>query len=261
MQRRISALVGAVVILAAMAPIATAQEGPEGASHWLVCATVTGTPPDGTWDADGLQAAVIAGDATLASIDVPAACDAEAPQPVQIVESHMSSLGDTVSWLVIAANPNQDGVTIAMPVRVDALNKKGKRIGFDYGRLNLLPGQTGAIAGVMIDAKDAKSVDVIPATHGSNYIEDIAPASVELTDVKTTVAEFEGPKTTGVVSGVPTDAIGVQVLAVYRNKKGKVIGTGTTYLPGQPADGTVWETVGWANGKVKSTEAYFQVVR
>ena len=284
--RRTAALVAALLVAASPTNGVAAQDSTVEPVVIFTCATITGDPPGGTWDPDSLQDAVATGEAAFDSFIPPEDCggsdeppadgsgtgdpapsgtdadaSAEPPLPIEIREAAMSKLGDSVTYVVIVENPNAADWAVAMPFRVDVLNKKGKRVGFVYDRLFLLPGQTGALSGIIAGAKGAKQLDVIPADHVTHYVSDFpADADVQLTGVETKVADFLGT-TTGTIAGVPADVLGVVLISVHRNKKSKLIATGSAYLQGSPEDGTMFEISSFVDGKVAETETYYQIIR
>ena len=101
----------------------------------------------------------------------------------------------------------------------------------------VLPGTSVALAGQLMDADGVKkmTVQVLP---GESEPLESKPANFTVSKVKSKVQEYSGVKTTASVSSPFTkDLEELQAVAVYRDKKGKVIGGDSTFINFIPAGG------------------------
>ena len=101
----------------------------------------------------------------------------------------------------------------------------------------ILPKTSVALSGANIEATGVKkmTVQALPGTYESLEEE---PANFEVSKVTTRAQEYGGLKTTAVVTSPFTkDLKELQVVAIYRDGKGKVVGGDFTFLNFIPAKG------------------------
>ncbi len=183
---------------------------------------------------------------------------------MEIVDYGMTARRGDVNYAAVMRNPNETRWWAwLMPVRIDVLDKDGKVIASDEEFISLLPGQTGAVVGDISGVKGADTIQVAVANRLNDWIEyQWVTGGLDFSEVKTKNTRA-GAKTSGRVESLFGDSQeGVQVMAVYRDRDGKVLGGDYTYLRIVPGAGSVpFKTQGAGaipQRKIESTEVYFE---
>jgi hypothetical protein len=190
--------------------------------------------------------------------DVPA----DAPLPIEVVESAIFGRGEEAAFYALLRNPNITNWTATwMPVRVDLLDDEGSLVSTYDRSVTLLPGQTGAIIGWRGDAQGATQIEVAIANGETDWTDvPEVPGDLTFSQLKTKVTDA-GTKTTGRVSSTyDTQVESVNVYVVYRDASGEVVGVNNTYIDFIPAAGDAnFMLESWSEKKpdVASTEVYY----
>jgi hypothetical protein len=150
-----------------------------------------------------------------------------------------------------------------MPVRIDVLDDEGVSVATEMEFITLLPGQTGAVVGVIRGAKGAATVDAT-IEEGLWYwvTYDHVTGDLDFGLVKTRRGTT-GPRTSGEVRSLFNDPQeGVQVMAVYRDKDGAILGGDFTFLRVRPVEGAIPLEMDGASTipprRIASTEVYYE---
>jgi hypothetical protein len=256
-----------------------------------LCISVAGTAPEGGWDILSLSVAIASGNATIADVGAAADCAAgapvaeeptgepatepvvdepatepdaaaDAPLPIEVVESAIYGRGEEAAYYALLRNPNPSGWTATwMPVRVDLLDSDGGLVSTYDRSVTLLPGQTGAIIGYRGEAQGATQIDVVVANGETDWTDvPEVPGDLTFSQLKTKVIDT-GTKTTGRVSSTyDTQVESVNVYVLYRDTSGDVVGANNTYVDFIPAAGdSSFMIESWSEKKpdVASTEVYY----
>jgi hypothetical protein len=189
---------------------------------------------------------------------------ADAPSPVEIIDYGMTAKGGDINYAVVVRNPNQSRwAAWRMPVWIDVLDKDGDVIATDNEFIWLLPGQNGAVVGDISGANGAAAIEVKVAKGAKNWVEyQYVTGGLDFSNVSTKDTRSR-PKTTGSVESRFGDSQeGVQVMAVYRDKGGEILGGDYTYLRIVPGSGkTSFEIEGSGlipQRRIDRTEIYFE---
>jgi hypothetical protein len=119
------------------------------------------------------------------------------------------------------------------------------------------------VVGVIPGARGAEALDVTIADGFAYWvIYDYVTGDLDFADVKTK-GGTAGPLTRGTIENLFTDPQeGVQVMAVYRDNDGDILGGDFTFLRMLPAEGAISFTIDGATSisprKVASTEVYYE---
>ncbi len=150
-----------------------------------------------------------------------------------------------------------------MPVRIDVLDDEGVPVATEMEFITLLPGQTGAVVGVIPGTKGAASVDAA-IEEGLRYwvVYDYVTGDLAFDKVRTQ-HRGRGPRTTGTVESLFNDPQeGVQVMAVYRDQDGDILGGDFTFLRMLPVEGAIPFEMNGASTisprRIASTEVYYE---
>ncbi len=295
MNIRRMAIAGPACVLLVLA--GTAGTFAQGAgSDEPLCISIAGTAPDSGWDVLSLSVAIASGNATISSVGAAGDCApaapvadeptgdppvdepatepvvdepatepdvaADAPLPIEVVESAIFGRGEEAAYYALLRNPNPSGWAATwMPVRVDLLDGEGGLVSTYDRSVTLLPGQTGAITGYRGEAEGATQIDVVVANSESDWTDvPEIPGDLTFSQLKTKVTD-SGTKTTGRVSSTyDTQVESVNVYLVYRDASGAVVGANNTYIDFIPAAGDAnFMLESWSEKKpdVASTEVYY----
>ncbi len=150
----------------------------------------------------------------------------DAPLPVEVVDKGFTA-EEYGTWAVVLRNPNPTGWAVdRMNVTVDFLDKNGDLVDTEESSITLVPGQTSAIYGTFDDLRGTKSMVVTPSNADDDWTElDFEPGSFSFERVKTKKNAIDYPVTTGmIVSNFADRMDDVSVIAVYKNRSGKILG-------------------------------------
>lgn len=151
--------------------------------------------------------------------------------------------GDTeyVQYAVVFENPNTETwVAERTSVNITWYDAAGGVAGSESTYLSLgLPGQKVAIGGVAFDVSDPADMEV--QFRVGNWTEvDFRPGSFTFEGVTTEPQQYGGPVTKGlIVSSFEEDQEFVQMVAVYKDGAGSVLGGESGYAEFVPAGGSV----------------------
>lgn len=295
MSIRRMAIAGSACVLLGLAGTASTFAQGTGSDEPL-CISIAGTAPEGGWDVLSLSVAIASGNATISNVGAAGECAsaapvaeepaeeppvaepstepvveepatepdvaADAPLPIEVVESAIFGRGEEAAYYALLRNPNPSGwMATWMPVRVDLLDDEGGLVSTYDKSLTLLPGQTGAITGYRGEAEGATQLDVVVANSESDWTDvPEIPGDLTFSQLKTKVTDT-GTKTTGRVSSTyDTQVESVNVYVVYRDASGAVVGANNTYIDFIPAAGDAnFMLESWSEKKpdVASTEVYY----
>lgn len=151
--------------------------------------------------------------------------------------------GDTeyVQYAVVFENPNQsDWVAERTSVNVTWYNAEGGIAGTESTYLSLgLPGQRTAIGGVVFDVTNPTDMEV-QFRVGDWQEVDFQPGEFTFENVTTEPQQYGGPTTKGqIVSSFEQEQEFVQIVAVYKDANGDVLGGDSGYAQFVPAGGSV----------------------
>lgn len=163
---------------------------------------------------------------------------ADAPLPVEVVETGFSYSGGDLHYAVILRNPNESGwVANYMAVQVGMVDGSGDLIDSASDNITLLPGQTSAIVGSVTGAKATKALEVQVANGESDWQEiDYQAGNLAISQVKVNRGEYDNSVTGRVESHFSEQVEDLQVIVVYR-QGGGIIGGDYTYVDFVPANG------------------------
>jgi hypothetical protein len=290
----------AISVVLAICGVGAAVAQDAGLGEQL-CISVAGTAPEGGWDILSLSVAIASGNATISTVGAAGDCGAaapvaegptqepavnepatepvveepvteepatepdvaaDAPLPIEVVESAIYGRGEEAAYYALLRNPNPSRWTATwMPVRVDLLDGDGGLVSTYDRSVTLLPGQTGAISGYRGEAQGATQIDVVVANGETDWTDvPESPGDLSFSQLKTKVTDT-GTKTTGRVSSTyETQVESVNVYVLYRDASGAVVGAGNTYIDFIPAAGDAnFMLENWSEKKpdVASTEVYY----
>ena len=185
--------------------------------------------------------------------------------PLQVLDQGMTAKGDVVSYAVVLRNPNlHRWAAQRMPVRVAFLDRRGRVIATARELASLLPGQEGAVVGDVSGARGTVAIEVAVADGDGNWVEhDVLVGGLDVSAIKTAQRGVR-PITTGRLETYFGDwQEGVQVMAVYRDARGRIIGGDSAYLNLVPG-GTTTPFRIRGSGRVparavESTEVYYEL--
>ena len=185
--------------------------------------------------------------------------------PLEVVEHGMSKKGGTVSYAIVLRNPNEGRWSAErMPVRITALDRRGRVTATTREMASLLPGQTGAVVGEIPGARGAVAIEVAVADDEGSWVEqDLMVGGLDVSAVKSSRSGSR-PVTRGRLETWFGDwQEGVQVMAVYRDGQGRIIGGDSAFLRVVPGgESTRFRILG--SGRVparaiKSTEVFYEL--
>jgi hypothetical protein len=268
--KRIVILVG--LAGAVFVPSAVVAQSPSPASEpRALCITVTGTGD--TVTPETLTLGIADGSITIATVEdsCPASTGpepslapaADAPLPLVVTDSGFTRSDDRASYAVIVSNPNPSTWAAGrVPVRLDFVDADGGLVTTEEAYVSAAPGQTTAITGSASDVQGAKKMEVVLGGSTDNWEElDFVPGTLTFSEVKTKKDTYGGLTTTGRIHSEFADQMeSVEIIAVYKNKAGKVLGGASTYVDFIPAGGdSSFKINSFSDIKgVSSTEMYFQ---
>ena len=195
---------------------------------------------------------------------------ADDPLPIEVAELGYTLLPDvsagTVAYAAILRNPNTEWALQRAEVKVDLLDADGAFLAGADVVLTLLPGQSSAIAGLIVDedAPAIASMAVHPPEDGSAFVPR-APSDESFGIVEvTTVPTNPGRLTTGsLVSAFATTQTFVQLVAVHRDGSGRLAGGATgaveTIQPGASVAFEINDSTAYPD--VASTDVWWQLTR
>ena len=185
--------------------------------------------------------------------------------PLEVVDHGMSVKGDTVNYAIVLRNPNEGRWSAEhMPVRITALDRRGRVIATTREMASLLPGQRGAVVGEIPGAKGAVAIEVAVADDEDSWAEQVLMmGGLDVWAVKSSRSGSR-PVTRGRLEAWFGDwQEGVQVMAVYRNGQGRIIGGDSAFLRVVPGGETSRFRI-LGSGRVparaiKSTEVFYEL--
>lgn len=239
--RLVAAVLGTALVLLPAAALAQDETS-------TLCVTVGGATPDTGWDAISLQQAIVEGSASVSLVTDAGSCAApaaslepaaDAPLPVEVVESGFSYEGGDLHWVAIVRNPNPSRwIAQYMGVQISGLDASGGLVDSDDDNVTLLPGQTSAVVGSMSDVKGIKSIEVQLANGESDWQEiDYATGNLTFDQLKVKPSDFSVSINGRATSTFDEQQENVSVIVVYR-KGGELIGGDYAYVDFIPANGS-----------------------
>jgi hypothetical protein len=198
----------------------------------------------------------------------PSVAVAADPVQLEVVESGFTTIvddqGGAASYGAILRNPNADWAAVRMEVHVDAFDAGGAFIAGEEVVVTALPGQVTAIGGLSQGAGTAATVEIVPPEDLTAF--QPRPATDEtfaVEDVRTASGGGQTTTTGRLVSTFATEQTFVQLVAIYRDAAGRIIGGAGGGVQSIPAGGSAdFEIVEATPGaEVAATEVYWQVTR
>ncbi len=273
MRRYVVLLIGMALAVPAAAVAqspSTPPAAPSPTAERTVCVTLTGT--DVVLTPDTLTSGITEG--TITVTDVSNACAtaqvgpeptleaSDAYQPAVISETAFRLDDDYGYGVAIITNPNTDWVLGRVDVSFDFLDSDGGLVTTESDSIRLLPGQTAAATVSTSGAQGTKQIAVTLSDGDDDWTQiDEPTGDVTFSQVKSKQGTYSTTTTGRATSSFADDQTYVELTAVYRNKKGKIIGFGDTYLDELQAGATksFKLTSGNAPGKASTTDMSYQL--
>ena len=150
-----------------------------------------------------------------------------------------------------------------MEVFVDFLGPDGAFLAGEEPVVTILPGQTTAIAGQAAGAGEAATIDVRPPDDVVAFQPRADEGTFDVEDIRTTSADGQTITTGRLMSRFQTDQSFVEVIAIYRDGAGSIVGGASGGIEAIPAGGSAeFEIIGVSPSvEIASTEVYWQVAR
>jgi hypothetical protein len=240
------------------------------------CVTVAGSAPASGWAPDTLTGAIAAGRARIVRLAAADACAQVVAETREIISTSELSgarvldsaivVGDSsTAFVATILNPNTNGWAAQdLPLSVSVRDEAGEEIEVESASVSLLPGQTGAVIG-FLTADGPHRVQVRPRGAESNWVPTaLSPDLLVVSGVTRLDDPATGFVTTGSISNRgEVQQEGVSIIAVHRNRKGRIIGAESSVIRLIPAGRTVVFELpnrsGIGSRQVAETAIYFQL--
>ncbi|MFN8518889.1 MAG: hypothetical protein U0667_05745 [Chloroflexota bacterium] len=268
--RRFVPLLTAIALAVPAAAVAQSPSAAPPSAPRTVCVTLTGTDAfltpvtltsgisDGT-----ITVTEVSNDCASAQMSPEPTIEAtDAHQPAVITETALRLDDDYAYGVALISNPNTDWVLGSVSVDFDFLDSKGDLVTTESDSITLLPGQTAAATVSTSGAEGTKKIAVTLGDDEDDWTQiDEPTGDVTFSQVKSKRSSYSLTTTGRATSSFADDQSYVELTAIYRNKKGKIIGSGRTYLEEAPAGSTKSFKL-YADGDVSkpaSTEMTYQL--
>jgi len=201
---------------------------------------------------------------TAPSASVPVELD---PSPVEVLDSGFTTTADpeggSTSYGALLRNPNASWAAVRMEVHVDFLGADGSFVAGEEPVVTILPGQTTAIGGLAAGAEAAASIEVTAPDDIVAFQPRADEGTFVVEDIQTTSGDGQTTTTGRLVSRFQTDQSFVEVVAIYRDGAGSIVGGASGGVEGVPAGGSAeFEIVEFTPAvEINTTEVYWQVTR
>lgn len=170
------------------------------------------------------------------------------------------------TFAAVITNPNaSDWTAWFLAVEVRVLDEDGDVIETVPSGVSLLPGQTTAITGAIAQGRAPASVEVVVEEGDIGWKRDrSAGDGVRFARVRTKKSDIFGAVTTGRIRNTSAaDLENVQVVLVYRDRKGAILGGDFTFVASVPAGEAVPFEVTHlgelTHKRIADTEAYYRL--
>jgi hypothetical protein len=257
--RSLGAIVLGLLVAACGASVPPSTPGPSGGGASPAGSTGSGTPTASAAP-DGAPTASVPGSAAS---DPP---DIDGPVPLRVVELGFAAFdADATGYAAYGAlveNPNPDWAIRRMEVHVDFFDPDGAFLAGDDVIIDVLPGQTTAIAGQRYGVGPTARMEVNPPDDTSAFEPAPAPpGGLAVTDIATSRADGTTLTTGRLTSTLATDAAYVELVAISRDRSGAIVGGGPGGVDLAPAGTSVgFEILDAApHDDIASTAVYWQV--
>jgi len=169
--------------------------------------------------------------------------------------------GDTASWAAVVRNPNPAWAARIAQLKIDFYDADGAFIAGEEPLLNLLPGQTGAVAGQAFGAGRTATMQVVLPEEAHPFVASSETGVLRLDDVETQTRDGACVTTGTLVSTFTTPQTFVPLAAVYRNAGGAIVAGASGGVDTVPAGGRAPFEIaeGVPCDGVVETEVYWQV--
>jgi len=169
---------------------------------------------------------------------------------------------DYLNWAVVLSNPNEVGWAAQMEVIIDFLDGAGDVVTTTNEYVTLLPGQTTALAGTEFDAGAARQMEVVVSNSEDDWEElDYETGYVEFSRVKTKRQDGDTVTTGKATSTFIERQEDIEVIVVWRDGSGDIVGGDQDYIPFLDPDATRSFKVDtyYRLPKVAETDAYWSL--
>jgi hypothetical protein len=189
------------------------------------------------------------------------------PAPLELVESGFTAFPDDqggfASYAALIHNPNSAWAAARMEIHVDFYDAADAFLAGEDVVATVLPGQTTAIGGEAHGAGDAARMEVVlPDDLAAFQPRDLTSERFEAEVVQTSRAGGQTTTIGQLTSLFATEQTFVQLVAVYRNGEGSIIGgAGGGVESIAPGASAAFEVVSALYPELSGTEVYWQVTR
>jgi hypothetical protein len=190
----------------------------------------------------------------------------DAPVPIEAVESGFTAFStdgaDLASYGIVLHNPNVAWAAFRMEIRVDFFDAADAFIAGEEVFVQLLPGQTSAIAGEAHGAGTATRMEIgIPDDPTAFAPAEPSSETFGLAEVATTARDGLVVTTGRLTSGFGTTERLVQVAAVHRDAGGTILGGATGGIESIEPGATIpFEVIdGAPHAAIAATDVYWQL--
>jgi hypothetical protein len=187
---------------------------------------------------------------------------ADEPLPIEVIDMGFTVQGEYLYYAVVVQNPNPSAwVADFMPVQLDFLDDNGDLVTTATDTITLFPGQTSALVEQVSDARGAKRLEVYVSNGEDDWeVIDYEPGEFTFSQVKTRQDRLSATTTGRMTGDFLERQEDVTVIAVYRNKAGKVLGGWEDFVEFVPAGGSAsFKIEGFTKyPPIAKTEMYYE---
>jgi hypothetical protein len=224
-------------------------------------AAPTATPPPAS--ATATATATATPTRTRAPTPTPTRRPTEQPRAdIEVLEFGYTRQDGNINFAVIVRNPNEEThVGEYVPLQITFFDSEGPIATEEEIVSFVLPGQTTATSGMAFDVPAPTRMEVRIGSVSWEEI-DFTAGRFVIDDVRTRDEQYGGHRTTGTISSeFQTRQENIQIVAVYRNAAGEVIGGDFTYLDflDPDAEASFEVTTFTTFDDLDSTEVYWQL--
>lgn len=186
------------------------------------------------------------------------------PAPIRVVEAGFTAFADGndfASFAAILENPNTAWAAIRMRVTIELFAPGDEFVGGDELVVQILPGQRTAIAGEVFGAGRATRLEVRLPDDTTAFESRRPRGRFDVSSIHT--SRDDGLNKTGgrLTNRFDTDETLVQLIAVYRDQRGSIVGGAVGGVDSiESGDTLVFEIIDSApHRQLAATEVYWQV--
>ncbi len=185
--------------------------------------------------------------------------------PLEILDQGFSAVAndatDTASWAAVVRNPNLGWAARVAELKIDFYDAGGAFIAGEEPILNLLPGQTGAVAGQAFGAGSTATMQVVVPEEADPFAPSDETGALGTAEVETGTRNGECVTTGTLSSTFTATQTFIPLAAVYRNAAGAIVAGAGGAVDTVPARGMASFEIaeGAPCDGVVETEVYWQV--